>query len=174
LRLGTLIIYKKKLHIERLQKKCSEMRDKKKRKRLKKKIKNIYKKIKNCVSDMHHKVSKMLAETYETILLPVFKTKEMTNKRNRNINEKTTYKMLTLSHYKFRNLLEHKMNIRNGRLIECGEEYTSKTCGRCGRLNHWLNGDKVFRCPYEECDLVIDRDVNGARNIWIKNYKLIK
>ena len=37
----------------------------------------------------------------------------------------------------------------------CTEEYTSKTCGRCGELN-------------DVKALVIDRDVNGARNIYIK------
>ena len=47
------------------------------------------------------------------------------------------------------------------------EEYTSKTCGCCGKINHKLGGSKVFRC--EEFQVVMDRDGNGARNILLKN-----
>ena len=47
----------------------------------------------------------------------------------------------------------------------CTEEYTSKTCGRCGELND-VKALDVYSC--NKCKLVIDRDVNGARNIYIK------
>jgi len=47
------------------------------------------------------------------------------------------------------------------RLVVCTEEYTSKTCTRCGSVN-----DVGHQCS--NCDLIIDRDVNGARNIFIK------
>lgn len=79
--------------------------------------------------------------------------------------------MNTLSHYKFKEMLRNKMKLRKGELIDCGEEYTSKTCGNCGRLNHKLGAKKVFEC--ENCKIKIDRDINGARNILIKNYFLI-
>ncbi|RHZ62220.1 hypothetical protein Glove_341g17 [Diversispora epigaea] len=51
----------------------------------------------------------------------------------------------------------------------CTEEYkyTSKTCGNCGFIKKNLGESKTFRC--DSCDLVIDRDVNGARNILLKH-----
>jgi transposase len=65
------------------------------------------------------------------------------------------------------------MDIRKGKLIICTEEYTSKTCGSCGRLNHNLGSNKVFKCPYEDCKYLADRDINAARNIFIMNYKMV-
>lgn len=49
----------------------------------------------------------------------------------------------------------------------CTEEYTSQTCGVCGELNKELKDSEVFKC--NKCNLIIDRDINGARNIYIKN-----
>jgi putative transposase len=46
------------------------------------------------------------------------------------------------------------------------ESYTSKACGFCGEINSTLKGKKVFKC--KKCKLVIDCDVNGARNILMK------
>lgn len=59
------------------------------------------------------------------------------------------------------------MKRTGGELIDCTEEYTSKTCTRCGRINHNLGSNKVFTCA--SCKLIIDRDINGARNILLKN-----
>lgn len=47
------------------------------------------------------------------------------------------------------------------------ESYTSKTCGSCGMLHHSLAANKIFRC--KNCKVIMDRDVNGARNILIKS-----
>ena len=43
----------------------------------------------------------------------------------------------------------------------------SKCCGNCGKLNHKLGASKIFKCPH--CEWTLDRDMNGARNIMIKN-----
>jgi transposase len=77
--------------------------------------------------------------------------------------------MLTWSHYRFKQRLQDKAALTNGRctVVICGEEYTSKTCTRCGHLHAKLGGAKVFACP--SCALVIDRDHNGARNVLLKN-----
>ena len=50
----------------------------------------------------------------------------------------------------------------------CTEEYTSKTCGQCGTIKNIGNKD-IYCC--NKCNLIIDRDVNGARNIAIKRLK---
>ena len=54
------------------------------------------------------------------------------------------------------------------------ESYTSATCGICGKLKRRgeLGSNKTYRCNgVSGCGIVIDRDVNGARNILIKNLK---
>ena len=56
--------------------------------------------------------------------------------------------------------------MRNKRVLECTEEYTSKTCTRCGVIKRNLGGSEIYSC--EHCDLLTLRDINGARNILIK------
>lgn len=46
------------------------------------------------------------------------------------------------------------------------EAWTSKTCGKCGHIKMDLGGNKQYDC--EKCGLSIDRDVNGAKNIFAK------
>jgi transposase len=48
------------------------------------------------------------------------------------------------------------------------EEYTSQCCSKCGYLSDEYVGSEK-KCPY--CNLEINRDVNGSRNILIKNWK---
>ena len=75
--------------------------------------------------------------------------------------------MLTWSHFRFRMFLLHKIReYKYCKVIECTEEYTSKTCGHCGQINDKLGGSKTFRCDL--CKVEMDRDANGARNILLK------
>jgi putative transposase len=166
-------ILKKKRIIKQLQAKLSKVTDKVKRFRITRDIQNLYRKMKNYILDLHHKASKLLSENYSEVILPIFETKKMVQKEGRKINSATANNMMILSHYKFRQLLNHKMAIRSGKLHLCTEEYTSKTCSICGRLNHYLGPSKVFECPFEDCGIVLDRDINAARNIYIKNYNVI-
>ena len=146
---------------------------KRERQRLKRKIKYTYNKIKHCVKDLHHVVTKYLATNYKQVIIPNFRVKEMTAKKHngkiRTLCKSTVKQMLNWSHYSFRQLLKYKMKRYGGSIHECTEEYTSMTCGKCGRLNHKLGGNKTFKCPH--CDHIQDRDVNAARNIFIKNIR---
>ena len=67
------------------------------------------------------------------------------------------------------------MNQQQSTWFQCvkqvGEAYTSKTCSECGYLRYNLGGSKVFRC--DECASVMDRDVNGAKNIFLKNFEAL-
>jgi transposase len=169
----TGFLRRKKQNIKKLQSKLDTEKNKRRRIKYRKIINNTYTKITNCVKDLHHKASKLLADTYKEILLPIFETSRITKKKNRRINNTAADNLLTLSHYKFRKLLTEKMENRGGKLIECTEEFTSKTCGNCGRLNHKLGPSKIFRCPYENCNVILDRDISAARNIYMKNYNLL-
>ena len=44
------------------------------------------------------------------------------------------------------------------------EEYTSKTYTNCGSINRPT--DRLYEC--KNCKLSIHRDINGARNIYLK------
>ena len=49
--------------------------------------------------------------------------------------------------------------------FEHGISYTTRTCTNCGYLNK-VGACKTIDC--KGCDLKIDRDFNGARNIYLK------
>jgi len=167
-------IEKRYLLIDNLKSNLNKIRNKSKRYRLRKRIKAIYKKIKRMINDLHHKVSKWLSLNYKEVLLPSFEVKKMTSKTKRNIGKPTVRRMLAWGHYNFKMLLKYKMERTGGTLIDCTEEYTSKACTRCGRLNHNLGSSKIFKCSFSDCLLEIDRDVNGSRNIFLKNCNLLK
>lgn len=160
----------KKEMIKKLQNKIDtfrSLRDRKiiKRKRLRRRERKIYWRLNNLIDDLHHKTSNFLTETFNYIILPSFESQEMTKKNKiRCVNRN----LLQLKHYLFQQRLKAKCELRGCSLDICTEEYTSKTCGRCGILNNVGSRD-VFSCS--SCCLVVDRDVNGARNIAIKRLK---
>ncbi len=86
------------------------------------------------------------------------------------MGKKVVRRMLDWAHGRFRQrLLDKAREYPWCRVIICTEEYTSKTCGYCGRVRGKLGGTKVFHCGDRSCPFQgVDRDLNGARNILIK------
>ena len=91
----------------------------------------------------------------------------MINKRYRKIGKRSVRAMLSLSHFAFRQILLNMAKSRGCEVIICSEAYTSKTCGNCGFLHTKLGGNREYKCP--NCNMDIDRDYNGARNIYLRN-----
>ena len=135
---------------------------------IKKRISLLRTKIKNKVCDLHWQSCSFLVKNFQNIIVPKFGSKNMCRKKKRNIVKSTVKKMLSLGHYKFIEKLKFKCKEYQRNLIIETEEYTSQTCGVCGKLNKKLGGSKTFNCP--SCDIKIDRDINGARNILIKYF----
>ena len=125
-------------------------------------------KLQDCIRDLHAKAAKYLCESYEVIFLPKFTTHKMVRRATRKIRSKTARAMLTFAHYKFRQrLIDKARNYENTQVLIVDEAYTSKTCTKCGTINSKLGGNKTFRCP--SCSWRGDRDINGARNIYIRS-----
>ena len=132
-----------------------------KKSQMSKKIRNLWKRFINLVDDMHFKLSNYLTKNYKEIFLPSFESQEMV----KNINSTTRFNILNLQHYKFQTRLLDKCEETNNLLNICTEEYTSKTCTRCGTLNN-VGSSEIYKC--NNCKLIIDRDINGSRNIYLK------
>jgi putative transposase len=127
--------------------------------------------IRNLVDECHKKLVKFLCANYDVILLPAFRTSEMVARAERVIGPKTARHLATWSHYRFKQrLLFKRQEYPWCKVVICTEEYTSKTCGVCGALNHGLGTSKHFQCP--SCHASLDRDVNAARNILLKHMSL--
>jgi putative transposase len=126
--------------------------------------------IRNLVDEVHKKVSLDLVTRFDTVLIPEFKSKDMVQRRRedgrrRCINSKTARSMLTWAHYRFKERLKHKASEHGKEVVVVTEEYTSKTCGKCGFVNAKFSS-KTFKCA--SCGVEMDRDANGARNIFLK------
>jgi len=134
---------------------------------------------------MINKTAIFLCSNYKRILLPEFKVQDIVKqfsiskvKKIENPNERAKmnklYKrikfvLLNLSHYKFRQHLSHKCDEYGCQLEIVNEYNTSKCCTKCGFLSNNYNR-RHKHCP--KCKYEINRDVNGARNILLKNHSL--
>lgn len=137
--------------------------------RLQHRLDQLRMKIQRLKADCHHRVADYLTKTYDTIIIPVFETSKMARRATRKISSKSVRAMMTWSHYAFRQKLIAKATERGKRVILVTEEYTSKTCCLCGNIKYNLGGSKTYRCASDGCRLKIDRDWNGAINIFLKH-----
>jgi len=141
-----------------------------KRLRFKKALAKRFEKMKNMIKDCHRKIVKYLTDNYDIIIIPVFNSKSMCARDQRKLQSSTVRNMMGWAHGKFRTMLISKvLEMKNKRVLFPNEAYTSKTCGRCGNIKSNLGGAKEYKCLC--CGLVIDRDVNGSRNMLLKTCK---
>jgi len=128
--------------------------------------KRHYKKITNYVDELHWKSINYLVKNYKNILIGNMSSKS-TNRNSTSKLSPTVKKMLQYSSiFKFRQRLKFKCFQYNRNYIEVNESYTSKTCSMCGVIKENLGSNKTFEC--KSCKTVMDRDINGSRNIYYK------
>ena len=132
--------------------------------RLRKAANRLRWKIKDLVKEMHTKLAVWLCKTFRIVFLPTFNTSDMVLKGGRKISSRSVRQMLTLSHYSFKQTLKGLAERYSTTVIDVNEAYTSKTCSACGRI-HKIGSKKQLVC---ECGCLIDRDVNGARGIFLR------
>jgi len=162
-------IYRRARHLDKVMSRIGQGKGKcfkRLRYRLRKGAAKIRIKIKNLVSELHKKTAKYLCDKYKVIFLPTFETQQMVKKGKRRLATKTSRAMVTLSHYKFKQTLKHQAAKHGCIVVDVTEEYTSKTCSKCGHIHKKLGGNKRFTCP--SCGHKLDRDLNGAFNILLK------
>lgn len=135
----------------------------------KKKLERKYRdKIKHLVSDLHWKAISFLTSRYKSIIIGNLSTKNIINKKS-SVLQKTDKRIINaLSFFTFRQRLKYKCNSKGINFKEVNESYTSKTCSRCACIKEKLGPVKVFQC--NNCNLVVDRDVNGCRGIYFSCY----
>ncbi len=129
-------------------------------------MRQVRTRIKNLRSECHKQVASYLAKNYDVIVLPTFETSQMVVKTRRKLRNKTARAMMTWAFYQFSQTLQHLCNRYGSKLVRITEEYTSKTCTKCGHVHKKLGSSKIFKCP--ECGYEIPRDFNGALGIFLK------
>lgn len=136
--------------------------------RLRRAMERMRLRLKNLTKEVHWKVSHFLATRFKNIIIPPFQVSDMVAKNpKRRISAASVRKMLQWSHYAFRIRLMQKAVQHGCTVYVCTEEFTSKACTACMRVNPDLGAAKVFKCPH--CGIRYDRDLGGSRNIFLKN-----
>ena len=136
------------------------------RRALRKAAKSIKVKIRNLIDELHKKVAHFLVTNFDIILLPTFASQQMTKRGARKLRRKSVRQMLTLSHHRFKVFLKQKALEYGVIVIDVCEAYTSKTVSWTGEVVANLGGSKVIKSSEGQH---MDRDLNGARGIFIKN-----
>jgi putative transposase len=107
-----------------------------------------------------HRITNELVRRFETIGIEDLNVASMGN-RNGHLGRAVADAALG----QLRRQLTYKMTDRGGHLVAVDRFFpSSKICSSCGTVKAKLDrSTRVFDC--EDCEVVIDRDVNAARNI---------
>ena len=139
-----------------------------------------YKKNKDQIKKLDRRLLNLRDDCHKRIIDDIFKNppskiviedlyvKSMTDKKKR---KKMTYKekmaaknIHTASFRKFASILTNKANKYSITLIKANRYYAStKKCSCCGNRKVMEIDERTYKC--EECNLVIDRDLNAAINL---------
>jgi putative transposase len=113
----------------------------------------------NVRADALHKATTSLAARYQTVVIEDLNVAGMTR------NRRLARALCDQGFGQARRMLEYKTRWNGGRLVLAGRFYPStKTCSGCGAVKAKLSlSERTYRC--ERCGLVVDRDVNAARNL---------
>ena len=130
--------------------------------------KRINKKISDKINDLHWKVINYLTSNFKTIFLGDMSAKSIVAKHNKTLSNEMKVACLRTKYFEFRTRLMYKCSLTDTKFKLVNEYYTSKTCSLCGNYNNNLKGEKVYNCL--KCKNSIDRDINGCRNIYMKQY----
>jgi putative transposase len=119
----------------------------------------IHARVANVRADALHKATTDLAARYETIV------GEDLNVTGMLANRRLARAVADQGFGQARRMLGYKTTQNGGRLVVADRWYpSSKTCSACGRRKPSLTlAERTFTC--EACGLVLDRDVNAARNL---------
>jgi putative transposase len=152
------------LSLDKLISRKDKSRNHRERRSLNKAIQRHRAKIHNLIDELHKKTALFFVRNFDMILLPSFETKQMSDKSTRKITKKSVRSMLTFSHFRFKQYLNHKADEYGKKVVEVNEAYTSKTASWTGEVQENLGSKRFVRSS----GITVDRDINGARGIMLR------
>jgi putative transposase len=119
----------------------------------------VHARLANVRADALHKATTALAVRYETVVAEDLNVTGMIS------NRKLSRAVSDQGFGEARRMLGYKTEREGGTLVTADRWYpSSKTCSECGSVKAKLTlADRVYQC--DGCGLVMDRDVNAARNL---------
>lgn len=119
-------------------------------------LRKIHQKIKNQRNDFQHKIANYLVKNYDLIAIERLNILGM----SRGILAK---QINDVAIGNFFNILRQKAECAAKKLIEVPAAFTSQDCSSCGERVKKDLSVRVHHCS--KCGLILDRDVNAAKNI---------
>jgi putative transposase len=125
------------------------------------KVARVHARIVDRRRDFLHKLTTRLVRENQTLVI------EDLTVRNMLKNHTLARAISDASWAELRSMLEYKAQWYGRALIAIDRWHpSSKTCSACGTLKASMPlSERIFRCDNPACGLVLDRDVNAARNI---------
>ena len=125
------------------------------------------------VRNIRHLVTTDIVKNHSSnLVVEKLQTKNLTKyggNKKRNLNRG----MLETSPNQLKQMLSYKalrgVGRTRGKLVEVNAAYTSRDCSNCGHRKELSLRDRIYEC--DNCSLVIDRDLNAARNIRLKGLR---
>lgn len=128
----------------------------------------LYRRIGGLVDDLHWKTAIELCKNHTDIAIGKLSTKSISCNKTSKLSGFNKEKAKFLGHYTFRMRLKQKAEEYGRNFYEINEYMTSKTCNQCGYIKNDLGASKTYHC--NNCKLIIDRDLNAAKNIYKRAY----
>jgi len=121
------------------------------------KVARLHEKITNQRQDFLHQLSHKLINTFQFIAFEKLNIKGMTR------NKYLAKSISDASWNKFLQMLTYKAEEAGSWAVGVNSKNTTQTCSGCQNIVSKTLAGRKHKCP--QCGLVIDRDVNAARNI---------
>jgi putative transposase len=122
----------------------------------------LHEKIANQRSDHWHKLTRELAKVHSLIAI------EDLNLKFINRNRRLSRSSHDAGWGMFTQMLANKVEETGCRLVVVNPAFTSQKCSGCGEIVEKSLSVRVHRCPC--CGLILDRDVNAARNVLVSAF----
>ena len=119
------------------------------------------------VDELHWKTINFLIHNFRNILLGDMSAKSIVSNNKSVLSKEAKVACLKTRYFEFRQRLKYKCELTRTNYRLVNECYTSKICSNCGHYKEELKGEKLYNC--NKCNISIDRDINGCRNIMIKS-----
>ncbi len=132
-----------------------KQRQSKRREKKRLQISKFHEHIANQRRDFQHKVSKHYVENYDVICIEKMKAWNTFTSLNKSMRD--------VAWFQFFDMLRYKAEYAGKEVVEVNPKNTSQICSGCGAMVPKTLDIRIHSCPH--CGLVLDRDLNAARNI---------
>ena len=121
-------------------------------------------KVYNSVRDLHRKAANFLCSNFRAIFIGTTDGQKICAGHSQ-ISNDCVRNLMTFALAEFRSHLEEYAKARGVHVFVVGEDYTTMTCTGCGDMQD-RGSAKIISC--QVCNLQVDRDYAGGRNIGLK------